>query len=74
MWKTRFDYVSQHGAGGSPIVYGDLLIFSCDGSDVAFVVALDKNTGKVRWKTNRGFPADQAHDAARHFAPRIATS
>ena len=61
VWKTRFDYVSQHGAGGSPIVYGDLLIFSCDGSDVAFVVALDKNTGKVRWKTNRGFPADQAY-------------
>jgi outer membrane protein assembly factor BamB len=61
VWKTRFDYASQHGAGGSPIVYGDLLIFSCDGSDVAFVVALDKNTGKVKWKTNRGFPADQAY-------------
>jgi outer membrane protein assembly factor BamB len=61
VWKARFDYQSQHGAGGSPIVYGDLLIFNCDGSDVAFVVALDKNTGKVKWKTNRGFPADQAY-------------
>ena len=61
VWKARFDYQSQHGAGGSPIVYGDLLIFNCDGSDVAFVVALDKRTGKVRWKTNRGFPADQAY-------------
>lgn len=61
LWKVRFDYASQHGAGGSPIIYGDLLIFSCDGSDVAFVVALDKNTGKVKWKTNRGFPADQAY-------------
>ena len=61
LWKARFDYQSQHGAGGSPIVYGDLLIFNCDGSDVAFVVALDKRTGKVKWKTNRGFPADQAY-------------
>ena len=61
IWKTRFDYSSQHGAGGSPIVYGDLLIFNCDGSDQAFVVALDKRTGKVKWKTNRGFPADQAY-------------
>ena len=61
VWKTRFDYASQHGAGGSPIVYGDLLIFNCDGSDQAFVVALDKHTGKVKWKTNRGFPADQAY-------------
>jgi len=61
IWKQRFDYQSQHGAGGSPIVYGDLLIFSCDGSDVAFVIALDKNTGKQKWKTNRGAPADQAY-------------
>jgi outer membrane protein assembly factor BamB len=61
IWKTRFDYSSQHGAGGSPIVYGDLLIFNCDGSDQAFVVALDKRSGKVKWKTNRGFPADQAY-------------
>ena len=43
------------------VVYGDLLIFSCDGSDVAFVIALDKHTGKTKWKTNRGFPADQAY-------------
>jgi outer membrane protein assembly factor BamB len=61
IWKNRFDYQSQHGAGGSPVVYGDLLIFSCDGSDAAFVVALDKNTGKQRWKTNRGWPSDQAY-------------
>lgn len=61
VWKNKFDYQSQHGAGGSPVVYGDLLIFSCDGSDVAFVVALDKRTGKVKWKTNRRGPWDQAY-------------
>jgi outer membrane protein assembly factor BamB len=61
VWKARFDYASQHGAGGSPTLYGDLLIVNCDGSDVAFVVALDKRTGNVRWKTHRGFPADQAY-------------
>ncbi|HEX8028346.1 MAG TPA: PQQ-binding-like beta-propeller repeat protein [Vicinamibacterales bacterium] len=61
LWKNRFEYQSQHGAGGSPVVYGDLLIFSCDGSDAAFVIALDKATGKTRWKTNRGYPSDQAY-------------
>lgn len=61
VWKARFEYQSQHGAGGSPVVYGDLLIFSCDGSDAAFVIALDKRTGKVKWKSNRGFPSDQAY-------------
>lgn len=61
VWKTTFGYESQHGAGGSPVVYGEFLIFSCDGHDAAFVVALDKRTGKVRWKTNRRQPADQAY-------------
>jgi outer membrane protein assembly factor BamB len=61
VWKTRFEYTSQHGAGGSPIVHGDLLIFNCDGADSAFVVALDKRTGKVRWKTSRRFPWSQAY-------------
>jgi outer membrane protein assembly factor BamB len=61
LWKARFQYESQHGGGGSPVLHGDLLIFSCDGSDQAFVVAVDKNTGKVRWKTARRYPADQAY-------------
>ena len=61
VWKTRFSYESQHGAGGSPILYGDLLIVSCDGGDAAFVVAIDKRTGKTRWKTSRRQPWDQAY-------------
>jgi len=61
VWKARFAYTSQHGNGGSPIVVGDLLILSCDGSDDAFVVAADKVTGKVRWKAPRRFPPDQAY-------------
>jgi outer membrane protein assembly factor BamB len=61
VWRARFPYKSQHGDGGSPVVYGDLLIFSGDGSDTAFVVALDKRTGEVRWKTPRRQPSDQAY-------------
>jgi outer membrane protein assembly factor BamB len=61
VWKAQFPYQAQHGGGGSPILHGDLLIFSCDGSDEAFVVAVDKRTGKVRWKTARRTPADQAY-------------
>jgi outer membrane protein assembly factor BamB len=61
VWKTTFAYDSQHGAGGSPILHGDLLILNCDGSDTAFVVALDKRTGKVRWKTERRSPYAQAY-------------
>ncbi len=61
VWKTKFPYESQHGNGGSPVLHGDLLILSCDGSNDAFVVALDTRTGKVRWKTPRRQPFDQAY-------------
>jgi outer membrane protein assembly factor BamB len=61
VWKERFTYESQHGAGGSPVLHGDLLIINCDGSDSAFVVALDKRTGKTHWKTSRRRPWDQAY-------------
>ncbi len=54
VWKTRLDYDNgQHGPGGSPVIYDNLLIVSCDGQDAQFVVALDKLTGKVRWKKFR---------------------
>jgi outer membrane protein assembly factor BamB len=61
VWKVRLPYQSQHGNGGSPVLYRDLLILSCDGSDQAFVAALDRLTGTVRWKTPRRQPFDQAY-------------
>jgi outer membrane protein assembly factor BamB len=54
IWRnTELKYRPTHGNGGTPIIVDDELVFSCDGSDVAFVVALDRATGKVRWKTPR---------------------
>ena len=54
VWTTKLDYDNgQHGPGGSPVLYDDLLIVSCDGLAQQFVVALDKATGKVRWKKPR---------------------
>ncbi|MFO0852126.1 MAG: PQQ-binding-like beta-propeller repeat protein [Gemmataceae bacterium] len=58
LWKTQeLTYHPMHGNGGSPILVGDAVVFCCDGRDVAFVVALDKATGKVRWKTPRNTTA-----------------
>jgi outer membrane protein assembly factor BamB len=53
LWKTELPYQHGHGAGGSPALFGDLLIINCDGTDVQYVVALDKATGKIRWKRDR---------------------
>ncbi len=51
--NTELHYQPQHGNGGSPILVDDLIVFSVDGNDMQCVVALDRATGKVRWKTDR---------------------
>ena len=61
LWTARFPYVTQHGYGGSPILYDDLLVLNGDGYDVAFVLALDTRTGEVRWKADREEPVSQAY-------------
>ena len=53
LWKTQLPYQHGHGPAGSPVLYGDSLIVSCDGTDVQYVVALDKANGRIRWKRFR---------------------
>ncbi|MFO0844987.1 MAG: PQQ-binding-like beta-propeller repeat protein [Gemmataceae bacterium] len=68
-WVNRdFPYYSQHGLGASPVLYKGLLIMAFDGSsegpdkkvgwqtpwDKAQLVALDRTTGKLKWKAGRG--------------------
>jgi outer membrane protein assembly factor BamB len=54
VWATQeFAYKPVHGNGGSPVVEGDLLIFNVDADVNPAVLALDKSTGKLRWKFAR---------------------
>ena len=54
LWQKRsFKLDHMEGAGGSPMLYKDKLIFCCDGTDVQYLVALKKGTGEVAWKTDR---------------------
>ncbi len=54
LWRNKeLKYRPVHGSGGSPILVDEKLILSCDGGDVQFVVALDRRTGRIRWKTPR---------------------
>ena len=60
-------YESQHGNGGSPVLYRDLLIVNCDGNGgEAYVVALDTRPGRSAGR--RPAPAGRSglFDAARH--------
>jgi outer membrane protein assembly factor BamB len=80
VWMNRdFEYFSEHGLGVSPILYKELLIVAFDPSssgpdpklgwqkpwDKALILALDKNTGKVRWEGKRGL------SRIAHVSPQI---
>ena len=54
VWK-RTDLKCDHmqGPGSSPALYNDLLILHFDGNDVRFIVALNKTTGDIVWRTDR---------------------
>jgi outer membrane protein assembly factor BamB len=60
IWKTQeLEYKHGHGPGGSPVIWRDLLIVNCDGTDVQYVVALDKRTGEIRWKRDRQHTSEE---------------
>ena len=54
LWQ-RDDLVCNHfrAAGSSPLLYKNLLMLHFDGSDLQYLVALDKQTGRTVWKTDR---------------------
>lgn len=54
LWQKRlgpFDNI--YGMGASPVIVGDQLILACDQSIDSFLLSLDKNTGKEKWRTPR---------------------
>ncbi|MEX0717184.1 MAG: PQQ-binding-like beta-propeller repeat protein [Planctomycetaceae bacterium] len=54
LWRNADQkYDPRHGNGGSPILVDDMLVFICDGLDVNFMVALDRRTGRVKWRKPR---------------------
>ena len=78
--NSDFDYYSEHGLAVSPVLYEDLVIVPFDWSspppdtkvgwqvpwDKAVVLAVDKSTGKTRWKGSRG------SSRIAHVTPQIA--
>jgi len=56
---------ARHGNNGSPVIHGDLLIANAGGTNGAGVIALDKRTGELRWKSQ--------NDMAAYAAPIVAS-
>jgi len=53
VWKSSFEVQHSVGPGSSPVLFEDLLIFPCDGTDDQFVVAVNTANGEPVWQTDR---------------------
>jgi outer membrane protein assembly factor BamB len=57
IWKSSVGRIAKGGMGPgtSPVLYEHLLILQCDQEygESSFIVAVDKNTGKVVWRVTR---------------------
>jgi outer membrane protein assembly factor BamB len=62
LWARRdFPVDHQKGPGSSPVLFENLLIFPCDGNDVQYLVALEKTTGQIVWRTERSVDLSARH-------------
>ncbi|HLJ09730.1 MAG TPA: PQQ-binding-like beta-propeller repeat protein [Planctomycetaceae bacterium] len=50
VWSLKLPHVQAYGPSSTPVLYKDLLIIPCHGTDVRYLVALDKDSGDERWK------------------------
>lgn len=56
LWSKDFGDMRvkhSHGEGASPALHGDTVVVNWDHEGDSFVVALDKRTGKERWRATR---------------------
>jgi outer membrane protein assembly factor BamB len=56
IWKAGFGPMQSlhgHGEGSSPVLYKDTLVVNWDHEGQSFIVALNKRTGKERWRIER---------------------
>jgi outer membrane protein assembly factor BamB len=73
LWRKPLPIpVTQHGAGTSPILAGDLVVLNCDQDGGSSLVAVRKQTGETAWQVDRSafrrgfatplaYPPDQAN-------------
>jgi outer membrane protein assembly factor BamB len=54
-WQTEAGpFVSMHGYGASPVLFENLVIVAGDSNGPGWLAALDRTTGKIAWRVQRG--------------------
>ena len=54
LWRMPLGpFNNPFGLGSSPVLVDNTLLISCDQESGSFFLAVDKNTGKMRWRVER---------------------
>ncbi|MCH2615349.1 MAG: PQQ-binding-like beta-propeller repeat protein [Opitutales bacterium] len=68
LWKQKISYTAKNGAGGTPIIVDDKLVFTTDSVEEPVVTALYKKTGEIAWRTT---PSHQVQNNFSHGTPLL---
>ncbi len=76
LWKNqelRLDH--KEGPGSSPILWKHYFLLHCDGMDVQYLAALDKETGRLAYRIDRTYPLSTLRPDIRkaYCTPTVAT-
>lgn len=75
VWTNReLKLKHENGPGSTPVLWGQLLIVHCDGSDTQSIAALDKQTGKVVWRTDRSGEMDPNPQLKKAYGTPLVTN
>jgi outer membrane protein assembly factor BamB len=70
LWKNTALHHDHdgNGPGSTPVIHDQYYLLNCDGTELRYVVALNKNTGRIAWKTNRSNEINKAPAMKKAYA------
>jgi outer membrane protein assembly factor BamB len=77
IWKRTFEGVyCQHGAGGSPVVFNDIVVFTHEHENStkdtpSSWIAVDRKTGRTRWELKRQTGPKTSYSTPCIYSPHI---
>ncbi|MCP4262056.1 MAG: PQQ-binding-like beta-propeller repeat protein [Planctomycetes bacterium] len=80
IWKRTFEGVyCQHGAGGSPIVFDDIVVFTHEHENKtkdtpSAWIAVDRKTGRTRWELERQTGPKTSYSTPCIYSPHTAVT
>ena len=75
LWTNReLKLKHENGPGSTPVLWGNLLIVHCDGSDTQSIAALNKLDGKIAWRTNRSGEMNPEPQLKKSYGTPLITS